>query len=184
MIFGMLEEKKKYFTEDELLDMVEESRTLHREFLKNWKDNPFRRPCPEERKKYYKETLGFPIRCIETGEVYSSQKEAALKTGIGRDKICKNVNGKKSQAGGFHFEYVNKEGNHPRKPWSETNRTLFQLKNGCKFQDSQGNIYLTRSSLAEKFGQKYREMKSKKLLKELGITQITGEDYENLKKRN
>ena len=46
-----------------------------------------------------------PVRCVETGEVYPSQKAAEDKTGFCNiHKVCA---GKKSVCGGYHWEYVN-----------------------------------------------------------------------------
>ena len=46
-----------------------------------------------------------PVRCVETGEVFPSQKAAEDKTGFRNiHKVCA---GKKSVCGGYHWEYVN-----------------------------------------------------------------------------
>ena len=46
-----------------------------------------------------------PVRCVETGEVFPSQKAAEDKTGFCNiHKVCA---GKKSVCGGYHWEYVN-----------------------------------------------------------------------------
>lgn len=48
------------------------------------------------------------IICIETGEVYESQAEAARETGIGRYNISNCITGKQKTAGGYHWEeYIN-----------------------------------------------------------------------------
>lgn len=51
---------------------------------------------------------GKSILCVETGEVYSSQQEAARRTGISQSHIsavcCKKP--KRKTAGGFHWEFV------------------------------------------------------------------------------
>ena len=44
------------------------------------------------------------VRCIETGKIYNSHKEARDQTGIGN--IYKACNGIYSHAGGFHWEYI------------------------------------------------------------------------------
>ena len=53
------------------------------------------------REKYYT-----PVRCIETGECYSSVSEAHRKTGIYNIHGC--AKGKQKTAGGFHWEFVKK----------------------------------------------------------------------------
>lgn len=47
-----------------------------------------------------------PIKIIETGEVYGSQREIAELLGINESSICACLKGRKEHAGGFHFEYV------------------------------------------------------------------------------
>lgn len=44
------------------------------------------------------------IRCIETGKIYSSQKEAAMDLNIDAGCITKNLKGKLPHVKGFHFE--------------------------------------------------------------------------------
>lgn len=59
-----------------------------------------------------------PIRLIETGEIYRSQKELAEILGISESSICACLKGRKPHAGGYHFEYVNE-------PITPTNRKSF-----------------------------------------------------------
>ena len=49
------------------------------------------------------------VRCIETGEVYNSQKEASKNLGVNQQSIGKVLKGKLKQTGGYHFEYVDVE---------------------------------------------------------------------------
>ena len=51
------------------------------------------------------------VRCIETGDVYNSQKEASKNLGVKQQSIGKVLNGKLKQTGGYHFEFV--EENEP-----------------------------------------------------------------------
>ena len=48
-----------------------------------------------------------PVRCVETGIIYSSAKEAERLTGIRNGNINSCCNGRCKTAGGYHFEYVN-----------------------------------------------------------------------------
>ena len=48
-----------------------------------------------------------PVRCIETGIIYSSCIEAERQTGISHISAC--CRGVRHTAGGYHFEFVNKE---------------------------------------------------------------------------
>ena len=52
-----------------------------------------------------------PIRCIETEITYLNAHEAEYKTGINRRGINYCCHGKRQRAGGFHWEFVNKEEN-------------------------------------------------------------------------
>ena len=45
-----------------------------------------------------------PVRCIETGDVFGSIKEASESFGIDRWKISNAINGKRETAGGYHWE--------------------------------------------------------------------------------
>lgn len=45
-------------------------------------------------------------RCIETGVVYRSAREAARQTGIGPAQISMCCRGERQTAGGFHWEYI------------------------------------------------------------------------------
>lgn len=47
-----------------------------------------------------------PIRCIETGEVFISQRELARHLNVNEICICLALKGKIRHAGGYHFEYV------------------------------------------------------------------------------
>ena len=44
------------------------------------------------------------IKCVETGEIFKSQAEAAREMGIGRYNINNVLMGKQQTAGGYHFE--------------------------------------------------------------------------------
>ena len=46
------------------------------------------------------------VRCIETGEVFDSQKEASKNLGVNQQSIGKVLKGKLKQTGGYHFEFV------------------------------------------------------------------------------
>lgn len=50
-----------------------------------------------------------PVRCIETGEIFSSGKEAAETMGLDPSHISKVCRGKAKTTGGYHFEFVQKE---------------------------------------------------------------------------
>lgn len=49
---------------------------------------------------------GKPCRCVETGEVYYSERLAARKLNIQQSSINNCINGKQKTAGGFHWERV------------------------------------------------------------------------------
>lgn len=46
------------------------------------------------------------VRCLENGSVYDSVKQASVLTGVNRTSIISCCNGRYSQAGGLHWEYV------------------------------------------------------------------------------
>ena len=49
------------------------------------------------------------VRCVESGVVYDSFGDAERKTGICRRGISMACSGKRQTAGGFHWEYANKD---------------------------------------------------------------------------
>ena len=49
------------------------------------------------------------VRCIETGEVYNSGKEAERKLGLSENAVYKVLRGSSKTAKGYHFEYVEVE---------------------------------------------------------------------------
>lgn len=57
------------------------------------------------------EAASKPVRCIETGKVYSSVREASRLTGFHKNSITWNARGVQgySHCCGYHFEYVDKE---------------------------------------------------------------------------
>lgn len=50
-----------------------------------------------------------PIRLIETGEIFRSQRELANVLGINESLICAYLKGRKKQTGEYHFEYVTED---------------------------------------------------------------------------
>ena len=50
-----------------------------------------------------------PVKCIETGIIYPSVSEVSRQTDINYINVSRCCNGKYNTAGGFHFEFVNKE---------------------------------------------------------------------------
>ena len=49
------------------------------------------------------------VRCIETGEVYDSCREAEIKLGLSNSAVSKVVRGSRKTAKGYHFEYIEVE---------------------------------------------------------------------------
>lgn len=52
-----------------------------------------------------------PVRCIETGREFESLKEAERQTGINSSWLTQVCVGRAHTAGGYHWEFVNKEDN-------------------------------------------------------------------------
>lgn len=53
--------------------------------------------------------LSKPVRCIETGEIFPSTREAGRRLGIHNAGISVCCNGRCKTFGGYHWEYINKE---------------------------------------------------------------------------
>lgn len=47
-----------------------------------------------------------PVRCIETGKVFKTTKQAAKIAGVSYSMISMAASGKRKTAGGYHWEYV------------------------------------------------------------------------------
>lgn len=47
-----------------------------------------------------------PIRCVETGKIYSCALEASYESRVGKQCITSAANGRCKTAGGYHYEYV------------------------------------------------------------------------------
>lgn len=56
--------------------------------------------------KLKKSANKLPIRCIETGVIYESLKEANINTGISKTALSQCLHGKMKTSGGYHWEYV------------------------------------------------------------------------------
>ena len=50
-----------------------------------------------------------PIRVIETGEVYRSQRDLAERLNVNESAICACLHGRRNHANNYHFEYVDKD---------------------------------------------------------------------------
>ena len=57
-----------------------------------------------EKRSYAKQKS--PVKCLETGIIYSSQKEAEKQLNISRGAISNCIRGKQKTAGGFHWEKI------------------------------------------------------------------------------
>ena len=53
-----------------------------------------------------------PVKCLETGVIYPSTRDAGRKLGISNANISSCCRGKRHIAGGFHWAYVDKEVNN------------------------------------------------------------------------
>ena len=58
-------------------------------------------------KKNLSQKLGKKVLCIETGEIYSSTREAQRQTGIPHNSISRACSGTRCTAGKLHWEYLN-----------------------------------------------------------------------------
>ena len=72
----------------------------------------FGKHLSEEHKDKLRRLNSKKCRCIETGIIYSSTKEAKIQTGICDTCIQKCCKGQQKTAGGYHWEYVTEEGDN------------------------------------------------------------------------
>lgn len=68
-----------------------------------------RGPMSEDARRKLVERCAVSVRCVETGVVYGSMEEAVQATGVSKANICACCKGRRHTAGGFHWEYVDKE---------------------------------------------------------------------------
>ena len=107
--------KKKYIEHPELKEKIKQlnlGKKLSEEQRKKMSDSQKKRfQNPEERKKR-SELSKKKVRCIELNTIYDSIQEAAKAVGLasGGDigRVC-NKKGSRKTAGGYHWEFVNKE---------------------------------------------------------------------------
>ena len=64
---------------------------------------------PENRKKDSDSHVKYPVRCIETGKIYSSSHDAHRDTGLPQGNIYACCKGKRRSVGGFHWEFYTEE---------------------------------------------------------------------------
>ena len=60
----------------------------------------------KERQKLQKKFSSRPVRCVETGKIYTGIREAARAVGIGHQCISAACNGKTKTSAGFHWEFA------------------------------------------------------------------------------
>ena len=65
-----------------------------------------RKATDQERKAMQSRFESKPVRCVETGVVYSGIREAARAIGLGHQNISAACHGKTKTSGGFHWELV------------------------------------------------------------------------------
>lgn len=65
--------------------------------------------CRNENNNRNVERRRTPIKCVETGEVFKNQKEAAASVGVCRYNINNVITGKQKTAGGYHWERVEED---------------------------------------------------------------------------
>ena len=69
------------------------------------------RGCPECAKKNVRDSKIKPVKCIETGEVFSSIEDAAKWAGVTKSAISCCARGKTKISAGYHWKYVCKREN-------------------------------------------------------------------------
>ena len=86
-----------------------------------------------------------PIRLVETGEIFRSQRELANLLGINESAICACLKGRRTEASGYHFEYadVNKQktepGNGKQFLYDFQMEAVKNAFNGCVFNGDVGS---------------------------------------------
>jgi group I intron endonuclease len=92
------------------IERVKESatgRVFSKETRKKLSDNLKKRGMPDYAIKKMAKTKCKKVRCVDTGEVFSSVLEAGEKTGISFGHISKVCNGTRNSANGLKYEFIN-----------------------------------------------------------------------------
>ena len=63
----------------------------------------------ERARRLTSERCSIAVECVETGEVFSSMREAAQAKGVNTPNICNCCKGNRKTAGGFHWQYAGGE---------------------------------------------------------------------------
>lgn len=86
----------------------------------------------KEKNKRNVEPVHSRIRCVETGIVYNTQREAAIAMGLSQGNISRHLRGGLSCVQGYHF--LREKRNGPRKPVMciETNTTYSSISAAAK----------------------------------------------------
>lgn len=74
--------------------------------LASYENNGWITGNPKSGRKNGKGTRDRKVRCIDTGKIFNSLKDAATSVGIGSTAIHQCLKGKSKTAGGYHWEYV------------------------------------------------------------------------------
>lgn len=64
---------------------------------------------PKNRKKDSDSHVKYPVRCVETGKIYSSSHDAHRDTGLPQGNIYACCLGKRHRVGGLHWEFYTEE---------------------------------------------------------------------------
>jgi hypothetical protein len=62
-----------------------------------------------EKTRGYKNPMARPVRCIETGVIFKTGREASLAMGLSYSAVGMCLCGKVKSCGGFHWEYVDEK---------------------------------------------------------------------------
>lgn len=88
-----------------------------------------------------------PIKLVETGEVFQSQRELANLLGVSESAVCACLKGRRAEAGGYHFEYAIEQNNTVQKEAASGKPFLYDHQmeavkkafNGCVFNGDVGS---------------------------------------------
>lgn len=78
----------------------------HNPHTEEWKQNHSKKMSGQNNPNYGKHTQGNKCKCIETGKIYESTRQAAQEIGVSHTGIGRACRGIQKTAGGYHWEYI------------------------------------------------------------------------------
>ena len=109
---------------------IEEASEYEKKYIKEYNTTDYRygynRTSGGSANKPY--TVGYPVICLETGEIFNSASDAANKKNINRGHLSNICSGNPThighRAGGYHWEYYKEGVDYTKNKWYKKDRII------------------------------------------------------------